>query len=297
MAKRRRPLLRAINRFFETADRRIFGRKELEQIVVAQRQSWHLPKSTSIKQLVTKVLLGQTDLKEVRLAFPGRSETRYIWKRASPFEVALSVRTNAYLSHYTAMHLHGLTDAASPNIYVNLEQSPKPEPFDALSQTSIDAAFKRSARITSQLAAYDEFVIHLLNGKHTRQLGVVDLTIDGITNGRITSIERTLVDAAVRPQYSGGTAAVLRAYVKARNRFSIERLVEILNKLDYRYPYHQAIGFYLERSQACRADELNVLRKMPLEFDFYLDNRIVKKRYDERWRIFYPEGHLIDADV
>ena len=261
-------------------------------MVAAKRQSWRLPASPSIRELVKKVLLGQTDLRMVPLAFPGRSETRYIWKQVSPFEVALSIRTNAYLSHLTAMHLHGLTEAASPNIYVNWEQSPKPEPFDDPTQASIDAAFKRPARITAQRAAYDEFVIHLLNGKHTGQLGVSNLTTADNLNLQITSIERTLIDAAVRPQYSGGPAAVLRAYEKARNRFSIKRLVEFLLKLDYRYPYHQAIGFYLERSKACEVDELAELQRLQMQFDFYLDHQIVKKRYDEHWRIFYPAACL-----
>jgi len=51
----------------------------------------------------------------------------------------------------------------------------------------------------------------------------------------VTSIERTLVDAAVRPQYSGGVTAVLRAYGKAGGRLSIKRLLSILTNLDYLY--------------------------------------------------------------
>jgi hypothetical protein len=171
---RRNPLLRSIRGFFNSAQQRVFGRKELEQIVAERRRSWRLPSTPSINELVTKVLLVQTDLKEIRLDFPARTETRYIWKQVSPFEVALSVRKHAYLSHLTAMQLHGLTNESSLNLYVNLEQSPKPEPFDELSQASIDAAFKRSPRTTSQHTRYEGFVIHLLNGKHTRRLGVVN---------------------------------------------------------------------------------------------------------------------------
>src|SRR6185295_525967 len=98
---------------------------------------------------------------------------------------------------------------------------------------------------------YEQFVVYLLNGKHTNKLGVENLKLDNGVSLPATSIERTPVDVAVRPQYSGGVGALLQAYVKARGRISIDRLASILSKLDYRYPYHQAIGFYLEQSNAC----------------------------------------------
>lgn len=60
---------------------------------------------------------------------------------------------------------------------------------------------------------------------------------------RVTSLERTLLDATVRPGYAGGVANVLEAYRRAREDLNVSRLINTLGELDHVYPYHQAIGF------------------------------------------------------
>ena len=63
-----------------------------------------------------------------------------------------------------------------------------------------------------------------------------------------TNIERTLIDIAVRPVYSGGVFEVLKAYKMAKDKVSINKLAAYLKKIGYVYPYHQVVGFYLEKS-------------------------------------------------
>jgi hypothetical protein len=65
---------------------------------------------------------------------------------------------------------------------------------------------------------------------------------------RETSLERTLIDVTVRPGYAGGIEGVLNAYRRALDAISVSRPVNILKQLDYVYPYHQAVGFYMERA-------------------------------------------------
>jgi hypothetical protein len=75
---------------------------------------------------------------------------------------------------------------------------------------------------------------------------------------------------------------------------SVEKLVLTLGHLDYVYPYHQTLGFYLQRS-GVPAESLEPLRKMGLHHDFYLANQIRNPEYDPEWRLFYPaEFELLD---
>ncbi len=73
------------------------------------------------------------------------------------------------------------------------------------------------------------------------------------------------------------------------NGFSINKLLVILQKLDFIYPYHQAIGFYLERA-GYQKKLSEGFRDKPVQFDFYLEYGMKEKSFDENWKIWYPTG-------
>lgn len=105
----------------------------------------------------------------------------------------------------------------------------------------------------------------------------------------MTNIERTLIDLSVRPVYGGGVGNVLAAYQRAKERVSVKALLATLKRLDYVYPYHQAIGFYMERA-GFDAPSCHKLCRLGLKFDFYLCHNIRNKAYDGFWRLYYPKG-------
>jgi predicted transcriptional regulator of viral defense system len=107
---------------------------------------------------------------------------------------------------------------------------------------------------------------------------------------RVTDVERTLIDVTVRPVYAGGPFEVLKAYKVARPKVSVNKLAATLKKLDYIYPYHQAIGFYLERAGVYTESSIALLRKFDFKYDFYLTHQIKEKAYSERWRLYFPKG-------
>ncbi len=98
---------------------------------------------------------------------------------------------------------------------------------------------------------------------------------------RFTNLERTLIDATVRPVYAGGVFEVRKAYELAKEKVSVNRLAALLQKLDYIYPYHQAIGFYLERA-GYKVGLVSLLRRFPMEFDFYLAHDMGQTEYVQR---------------
>ena len=235
-------------------------------------------------------LTKNSELRVVRFDFPHRSIIKYVWAEVSLYELVLSLRPKCYLTHYTAMQYHQLTNQVPKIINVNAEQKEKPRYASKLEQQRIDLAFKRPTRLTTNIVEYEGYQIRLLNGVHTGNLGVVELLGAEGETLRITEIERTLIDIAVRPEYSGGVFEVLQAYRRASGQVSINRLAALLKRIDYVYPYHQAIGFYLEKAGTYKKSQVDLLRRFQITHDFYLMHQIKEPEYSTRWRLFYPKG-------
>ena len=204
----------------------------------------------------------------------------------TPYHYALSIRRGSYLSHASAVHLLGLTEQQPRTIYVNKEQSEKPKPDGPLTQEAIDRAFSRPQRRSKYTFRLKDAQVVLLSGKATGNAGVMTDQANGLT---LTGLERTLIDITVRPRYAGGVFQVMSAFNSSVDELDVAKLLNLLAGLDYRYPYHQAIGFYLERSGAS-SRVLDRIHDLGIEFDFYLDYSMASPQFDESWRVFYPLG-------
>ncbi len=295
MATRLQIARKDILRTLDEHPSRVFRQRDIEAILEKNRNSWRLAQSTRRGAFI-EYLTKSGKLKRLDFPFPFRKEIRYAWGEVPLHEALLTLKPDCHFSHYTAVQMHELTEQDPKTIYLNFEQPAKAAAAGRLEQGRIDLAFARKPRVTSNVARFGEVRICLLNGKNTGYLGIETLEIDterGLRKlaVRVTDIERTLIDIAVRPFYAGGTGEVLKAYERAGSRASVNRLAALLSQLKYVYPYHQAVGFYLERSGAFNPSTIDLFRgKFAYEFDFYLTYEMKKTRYDARWRLHVPVG-------
>lgn len=282
--------LRSIKEWFQNSPTPVFDYHQLRKLYAEQKRTWNLKEDTSLDDF-PGFLTQHTKLTKVQLAAKGKeSIVRYTWGEISPLTLAAYYTPRAYLSHGTAVFLHGLNDLIPRNVYVNKEQSKKEPPQHTPSQEAVDSAFRKPQRKSIPYTD-GENTFFLLYGKNSDDYGVVQLPGPDGYALRVTGLERTLVDIAVRPAYSGGVFQVLEAYKTALPRISVKELHSTLRDLHYAYPYQQTIGFYLEKAE-CPKRELTRFRKTISEIDFYLDYDIPNNRreYDQSWNIFYPKG-------
>lgn len=269
---------------------------EFGAILRQHRGDWRLAVKTSVSDFI-EFLLKSSELKRYEFGFPHRPETLYVWKSVPTMEMLLHLKRDSFYSHYTAMRMHGLTEQVPATIYISHERvgydlGDKESP-ELIEQSAIDMAFQQPARITKNTAVFGDRRIVLIHGAYTGMAGVESAPItfgtDGVAEVRRTDLERTLIEAAAKPWYSGGVAEVAKAFEQAKSRAGVNRLGALLKNLGYAYPYHQAIGYYMERA-GYRSTQLDLLRRFPMERDFYLDHQMSNPVYIKDWRLWVPSG-------
>lgn len=295
-----KPLLawqRNLIRCMEQSGESVFTERRLRTFLVERTAGLEGPPTLSFDRM-RKFLMRHAQLREQQMLPDSgakrsggesyRMKSRYLWGTPSAYRVALSLRSNSYLTHASAVHLWGFLHEIPKTIYVNQEQGPKPR-TNRLSQEGINRAFKNEPRLSKYAYIHDGHRILLLSGKHTARLGVIELIHTNGESYPTTTIERTLIDCVVRASYAGGVEMTQKLFRNARERVSTTELVSMLRKLDYTYPYHQAIGFLMERG-GYREDQVAPLRAIGMSYDFYLSNKMKSPRYDPSWKLYYPSN-------
>jgi hypothetical protein len=269
---------------FKHLPRRIFWPSEIAQFLSEHRQGWDVS-TVSIEELL-EILLRQKLIH--RAEFTSKKYdliVRYLRGEHSPNELGLSLQRDSFLSHGTALTVHGW--AASENIiYVNREQSPK-DRSDGITQAGIKLAFRNNQRQSKYVFTHSSIKYMLLSGKHTGRAGVTRAKTPSGETVDVTDIERTLIDIVVRPAYAGGIERVADAYLREANGIDVDHMLDLLRQLDHTYPYHQAIGFLLERAGRSHAD-CQKFEALGKEFDFYLDYGMKRPAFNKKWRLHYP---------
>jgi hypothetical protein len=278
--------------FFENLPRKAFSEPELVGIFSQHRTEWRLAVNITVGTFLGFLLentpLRQVSISPAQLDTYHRTVTRYVWGNPSAYAVASTIEQRAYLSHLTAVLLYGLTDQLPRTICVSREQNSSGAVTGKLTQDGIDRAFSQKPRTSNAMFNYDNTQIVLLHGKNTGRLEVG--TIDfGQEQLPVTKLERTLIDIAVRPIYGGGVYQVLQAYRNAKDKISTATLAATLARLEYVYPYHQVIGFYMQKA-GYPSKSLERLKAPGMNFDFYLAHDIRDRAFDPEWRLYYPKG-------
>jgi hypothetical protein len=79
------------------------------------------------------------------------------------------------------------------------------------------------------------------------------------------------------------------AYRGAKDRVSVGTIIATLKELDYIYPFHQVIGFYMQRA-GFPVSRYQRLKDLGLEFDFYLAYGMKSADFISEWRLYVPKG-------
>ncbi len=198
----------------------------------------------------------------------------YVLSSAAPgvspvheFEIAMALVTPAAISHWSALHYHGLTDQAPQKVFV-------------LTTTGATVPRKAGSGSTGYraLGALYQFV----QVKPERYFGT-EKTWVGDARVTITDPERTLLDGLSMPEYSGDFAEVLHAFRARGEQLDVERIVAYALRLDT--VTVKRLGWVLEET-GFAGRHLDALEAVPIKGYRPLDpTRPRHGPCNRRWRV------------
>ncbi len=169
---------------------------------------------------------------------------------AHEFEVAMALVTPAAISHWSALHHHGLTDQVPRKVFVL-----------TTSEATIPYSRREQARGVREGCWVADVLFHFVQVRPKRFFGTEKAWI-GDTRVTITDPERTLLDGLAMPRYCGDFAEVLHAFELHGTALNIERITEYALKLDAATV--KRLGWVLEY-QGFALSELKPLERHPIK--------------------------------
>lgn len=144
-----------ITDYFHNLNTQAFTTFDLSNIFENKRNSWKIASYRTAKHFF-KYLENSGILKLTTLKHQSTGSIKTILSKpnANYYDIALTIKKDGYLGNYTAMSIHQLTLQIPKSIYISFMKSDEGRTnFNnaSLSQKSIDQAFSKPQRITSEV--------------------------------------------------------------------------------------------------------------------------------------------------
>ena len=200
---------------------------------------------------------------------------------AHEFEAAAALVSPAMISHWSALHYHGLTEQIPRDVFV---------------LTTTDAWIPRPRtdrveRFGSGFRAGDT-TYRFIQVKPDRFFGGGQRWI-GEVRVAMTDLERTLLDGLSMPRYCGGFAEVLHAVQVGMDRLNIELISEYAVRLGVTTA--KRLGWVLE-AQGVPRSELAMLAELPIKGYRKLDPTGPRKgSCNSRWMVQENLPGMVEA--
>jgi predicted transcriptional regulator of viral defense system len=190
---------------------------------------------------------------------------------AHEFEIAMALVDPAAISHWSALHHHGLTEQAPRKVFV-------------LTTTKASVPRRRGVKVNKDRQGYPvgDTTCQFVQVKPARYFGTDRVWI-GEARVTITDPERTLLDGLTMPQYCGDFAEVLHAFEVRGTDLDLQRIIEYALKLDAATA--KRVGWVLEH-QGIDLSKLDRLAALPIKGYRTLDPTGPRRGpCDTRWMI------------
>jgi len=190
---------------------------------------------------------------------------------AHEFEIAMALVNPGAISHWSALHHHGLTQQTPRRVFVL-----------TTTKTWVPLARGATAKLKPRGFSVGDTVYQFIQLKPERFFGIEKAWV-GEARVTITDPERTLLDGLSMPQYCGDFAEVLHAFEVRRVELDLKRITSYALRLDAATA--KRLGWVLEK-QGVDPSRLEPLLQAPIKGYRRLDPTGPHNGpYNHRWMI------------
>ena len=169
---------------------------------------------------------------------------------AHEFEIAMALVERAAISHWSALHYHGLTEQAPRKVFVL-----------TTTEASVPRMRGAKAKGSTQGVRVGDTTYQFVQVKSERFFGTDQVWV-GEARVTITDPERTLLDGLSMPRYCGDFAEVLHAFETRGSDLYLQRIIEYALRLDAATA--KRLGWVLEQ-QDVDPSKLEQLAALPIK--------------------------------
>jgi len=186
------------------------------------------------------------------------------------FEIAMALVEPAAISHWSALHYHGLTEQTPRKVFVLTTKAAVPRPRGAKAEKSVSGY--PAGGLSYQFVQVTP----------ARFFGTESVWA-GEARVNMTDPERTLLDGLSMPQYCGDFAEVLHAFDARGADLKLDKIMAYAPRLGEAVA--KRLGWVLEK-QGVRPARLRALQELPIEGYRKLDPTGPRQGpYNRRWMI------------
>ena len=169
---------------------------------------------------------------------------------AHEFEIAMALVEPAAISHWSALHYHGLTEQAPRRTFV-------------LTTTETSVPRRRGDKAGKDAGVYfvEDMAYRFVQVKPERFFGTEKVWI-GDARVSITGLERTLMDGIIMPQYCGDFSEVVHAFQVGMRQLDLDQIIQYASRLGATAA--KRLGWVLER-QGVDCSKTAVLAALPVK--------------------------------
>lgn len=201
----------------------------------------------------------------ISTSFPGMTPVH-------EFEIAMALVQPSAISHWSALHFHGLTEQVPQRVYITTTQV---VPISRVGKTRNKSQRSFSREVNGILYEFIKI-------KPERFFGIKDIWV-GEVKVTITDPERTLIDGLISPKHFGGWAEIFSAFESHISSLDLAKMTDYSLRLDA--VIAKRLGWIIEKV-GVEDSILQKLEAVPIKGYRVLDSTGPRKgTCNKRWMI------------